>query len=176
MTTTIRATLIPAIQEQAAYGSAEIGVEPSVWRVDFENEIACQVVSDDNAQGRLTKPYLEMSAVLLQYMGLPKEVDVKFYRAGVLLDNKLSVVWPTPMANKAQSHTSGRLLRGLKYTKRASQEGNLTVASIAVVKKILWPMLHPAASARTVCLSLCFFLIFLPLSIYLRKILETREP
>ena len=29
-----------------------------------------------------------------------------------------------------------------------------------------WPVLHPAASARTVCLTLSFSPIFLPLSLY----------
>jgi hypothetical protein len=114
--------------------SGERGIEPIVWRVEFENAIACQVVSDDNPHGRLTNSDLEMAAVLLQYMVLQQEEDMQFARAGVLSDNTPTVSWSTRMADKSQSHTAGRLLRGLAAIQRASQAGPLTVASIAGVE------------------------------------------
>jgi hypothetical protein len=114
--------------------SGERGIDPIVWRVEFDNAIASQVVSDDNPHGRLTNSDLEMAAVLLQYIVLQQEVDMQFARAGVLSDNTPTVAWTTRMADKSQSPTAGRLLRGLAAMQRASQAGPLTVASIAGVE------------------------------------------
>jgi hypothetical protein len=114
--------------------SGERTIEPLVWRVEFETAIASQVVSDDNPHGRLTNSDLEMAAVLLHYMVLHQEVDMRFARAGALSDNTPTVAWTTRMADKSQSPTAGRLLRGLAAIQRASQAGPLTVASIAGVE------------------------------------------
>jgi hypothetical protein len=76
-----------------------------------------------------------MAAVLLHYMVLQKEVEMQFARAGVLSDNTPTVAWTTRMADKSQSPTAGRLLRGLAAIQRASQAGPLTVASIAGVER-----------------------------------------
>jgi hypothetical protein len=114
--------------------SGESDIQPLVWRVEFDNAIASQVVSDDNPHGRLTNSDLEMAAVLLHYMVLHQEVDMKFVRAGVLSDNTPTVAWSARMADKSQSPTAGRLLRGLAAIQRASQAGPLTVASIAGVE------------------------------------------
>ena len=75
-----------------------------------------------------------MAAVLLQYMVPKQEFDIQFDQAGVLLDNTPKVSWLKCMANKAQSHTPGRLLRGLEAIKRVSQVGPLSIASASIVK------------------------------------------
>jgi len=59
---------------------------------------------------------------------------MQFARAGVLSDNTPTVAWTTRMADKSQSPTAGRLLRGLAAIQRASQAGPLTVASIAGIE------------------------------------------
>jgi hypothetical protein len=114
--------------------SRERDIEPLVWRVEFNNAIASQVVSNDNPHGRLTNSDLEMAAVLLQYMVLQREVEMQFARAGVLSDNTPTVAWTTRMADKTQSPSAGRLLRGLAAIQRASQAGPLTVGSIPGVE------------------------------------------
>ena len=54
-----------------------------------------------------------MSAVLIQYMVLQKEVDTQFSRTGVPLYNIPTVAWSKRMDNKAHYHTGGHILRGL---------------------------------------------------------------
>ncbi len=114
--------------------SGERHIEPIVWRVEFENAIASQVVSHDNPHGRLTNSDLEMAALLLQYMVLHQEVDMRFAWAGVLSDNTPTVAWTAHMADRSNAPTAGRLLQGLAAIQRASQAGPLTVASIAGVE------------------------------------------
>jgi hypothetical protein len=71
-----------------------------------------------------------MAAVLLHYMVLQQEVDLRYVRAGVFLDNTPTVAWSKRMADKSQSLTAGRLLRGLAAMQRATSAGPLMVASI----------------------------------------------
>jgi hypothetical protein len=111
--------------------SGELHIAPIVWRVAFGPDIATQVVSDTNPRGRLTNSDLELAAVLLHYMVLQQEVDMRFKRAGALSDNTPTVAWTKRLADKSQSHTAGRLLRGLAATLREAQAGPLTVASVA---------------------------------------------
>jgi hypothetical protein len=49
-----------------------------MWRVEFNNAITSQVVSNDNPQGRLTNSDLKMATILLQYMVLHQEVEMQF--------------------------------------------------------------------------------------------------
>jgi hypothetical protein len=114
--------------------SGERNLQPIVWRVEFEQAIATQVVSNDNPHGRLTNSDLEMAALLLQYMVLHQEVEMWFARAGVLSNNTPTVAWTARMANKSNAPTAGQLLRGLAAIQRASQTGLLKVAFIAGVK------------------------------------------
>jgi hypothetical protein len=111
--------------------SGKLHIAPIVWRVAFGPEIAGQVVSDTNPRGRLTNSDLELAAVLLHYMVLQQQVDMRFKRAGALSDNTPTVAWTKRLADKSQSPTAGRLLRGLAATLRKAQAGPLTVASIA---------------------------------------------
>jgi hypothetical protein len=99
--------------------------------VEFKPNISSQVVSNKNPRGCLTNSDLELAAVLLHYMVLQQEVDMRFKRAGVLSDNTPTVAWTKRMADKSQSPTAGRLLRGLAAMQRETQSGPLTVASIA---------------------------------------------
>jgi hypothetical protein len=111
--------------------SGEAGIQPLVWRFHFEHDISSQVVSDKNPKGRLTNSDLEMAAVLLHYMVLQQQIDLRYVRAGVFSDNTPTVSWTKRMADKSQSLTAGRLLRGLAAIQRSTKAGPLTVASIA---------------------------------------------
>jgi hypothetical protein len=111
--------------------SGEAGLRPIVWRVHFDLAISSQVVSDNNPRGKLTNSDLEMAAVLLHYMVLQQQVELRYVRAGVFSDNTPTVAWSKRMADKSQSLTAGRLLRGLAAMQRATSAGPLTVASIA---------------------------------------------
>jgi hypothetical protein len=67
----------------------------------------------------------------MHYMILQQQVDLQYVRAGVFSDNTPTVAWSKRMADKSQSLTAGRLLRGLAAMQRATKAGPLTVASIA---------------------------------------------
>ena len=79
------------------------------------------------------------------------------------------------MANKAQYHITRRILRGMADIQRASQAVPLTVSSISGVENP-WLMLHPTASAITVCLTLYFLPIFYQFLFTTEKILDTFSP
>jgi hypothetical protein len=63
-----------ATEAGGVWFSGERTIQPLAWRVEFDHAIACQVISNDNPRGRLTKSDLEMAAVLLHYMVLHQEV------------------------------------------------------------------------------------------------------
>ncbi len=99
--------------------------------MQFSTYITSQVVTVDNPRGTLTNSELEMAAVLLHYMVLQQEVDLRYVRTGVWSDNTTTVAWTTRMADHSQAPTAGRLLRGLAAFQRAVQAGPLTIGSIA---------------------------------------------
>jgi hypothetical protein len=114
--------------------SGDLHLRPLVWRVPFPPDISSQVVSTTNPRGRLTNSDLEMAAVLLHYMVLQQEVDLRFVRTGIWSDNTPTVAWTSRMADRSQAPTAGRLLRGLAAFQRATQAGPLTIGPIAGVK------------------------------------------
>jgi hypothetical protein len=71
------------------------------------------------------------AAILLQYKILNQRVDLRYIQAGVFSDNMPTVAWSKRMADKFQSLTAGRLLRGLAAMQCATRAGPLTVASIS---------------------------------------------
>ena len=79
------------------------------------------------------------------------------------------------MANKAQYHITRRILRGMADIQRASQAVPLTVSSISGVENP-WLMLHPTASAITVCLTLSSCPFSTNFSLPPKKILDTFSP
>jgi hypothetical protein len=111
--------------------SGEDKLEPMVWRVRFPPDIEQEVVSDKNPSGRLTNSDLELAAVLYQNMILRQVAPMQHQRAGIFSDNTPTVAWTKHMADKSQSPTAGRLLRGLTAMQRSSQSGPFTVASVA---------------------------------------------
>jgi hypothetical protein len=111
--------------------SGEVNIQPIIWRVEFSTYITSQVVSNQNPRGTLTNSDLEMAAVLLHYMALQQEVDLRYVQAGVWSDNTPTVAWTKRMADHSQAPTAGRLLCGLAAFQRAVQAGPLTIGSIA---------------------------------------------
>jgi hypothetical protein len=84
---------------------------PTVWRVAFPQDIASEVVSDDNPKGRLTNSDLELAAeVMAVGVALAVAPKVKHVPLGTLCDNTPTVSWIEKMASKAQGPTAGRLL------------------------------------------------------------------
>jgi hypothetical protein len=114
--------------------SGDLNLRPIVWRVQFSTYITHQVISDSNPRGTLTNSDLEMAAVLLHYMVLQQEVDLRYIRTGVWSDNTPTVAWTKRMADRSQGPTAGRLLRGLAAVQRSVHAGPLTLGSIAGIQ------------------------------------------
>jgi hypothetical protein len=135
--------------------SGELGLAPMVWRLEFPEHIASQVVSDSNPTGNLTNSDLEMAAALLHHMVLQTEVDLRFKRSGTLSDNTPTVAWTKRMADKSKSPTAGRLLRGMAAVQRASQAGPYTVASVAGIDNAMADVasrsFHPTKGPDLTC-------------------------
>ena len=111
--------------------SGTLHLDPIVWKFRFPTSISSQVVSDDNPKGRLTNSDLELAGVLLHYCVLESVVgseNMKHTRAGIFCDNTPAVYWTKRMADRSQSLTSGRLLRGLAMRQRTNRSGPTTVA------------------------------------------------
>lgn len=113
--------------------SGTIGVPPLVWRLNFPTSVSSQVVSEANPKGHLTNSDLELAGVLLHYSVLEEVLDnqMRHSRVGIFCDNTPAVYWTARMADKSQSATSGRLLRGLAMRQRNNHSGPMTVAHVA---------------------------------------------
>jgi hypothetical protein len=131
--------------------SGDLNLRPIVWRVHFPPAISSQVVSDANPRGRLTNSDLEMAAVLLHYMILQQEVDLRFIRTGIWSDNTPTVAWTRRMADRSQAPTAGRLLRGLAAVQRATQAGPLTIGSIAGIENDMADVASRSFSETLLC-------------------------
>jgi hypothetical protein len=76
-----------------------------------------------------------MAAVLLHYMVLQQEVDLRYKRTGTWSDSTPMVAWTTRMADRSQGpNTAGRLLHSLAAIQRSLHAGPLTLGSIAGIK------------------------------------------
>jgi hypothetical protein len=114
--------------------SGNLNLQPIVWRVHFPPAISSQVVSEANPGGQLTNLDLEMAAVLLHYMLLQQEVDIRFIWTGIWSDNTPTVAWTRHMANRLQAPMAGWLLLCLAAIQTAKQAGPLTIGSIAGIE------------------------------------------
>jgi len=111
--------------------SGSLHIPPLVWRVQFPSHIAEQVVSFKNPTGRLTNSDLELAGLVLHYCALETATNLMHKRVGIYSDNTPTVYWAKRMADRSQSATSGRLLRGLAMRQRSLHSGPSTVAPIA---------------------------------------------
>ena len=111
--------------------SGSLHLPPLVWRVRFPSHIANQVVSFNNPKGRLTNSDLELAGLVLHYCALENATDLRHKRVGIHSDNTPTVYWAKRMADRSQSATSGRLLRGFAMRQRSLHSGPPTVAPIA---------------------------------------------
>jgi hypothetical protein len=97
------------------------------------HRMAPQLPEINLVSGCLTNSDLELAGVVLHYCVLESAVgDLMLHsRAGIFCDNTPAVYWTDRMADKSQSATSGRLLRGLAMRQRYNQSGQTNVAHVA---------------------------------------------
>ncbi len=125
-------------------------MSPKVWRAAFPQDIAYEVVSDNNPTGRLTNSDLELSAkVMAVGVALAVAPHVKHVLLGTLCDNTPTVSWIEKMASKAQGPTAGCLLRGLAMMLHCNKAGRLTTVHVPGVDNVMADVaLHPAKAQK----------------------------
>jgi hypothetical protein len=153
--------LVPDMPQYVGYHKAAEGaggvwfslvnsVSPMVWRAAFLQDIASEVISDNNPDGRLTNSDLELAAeVMAVRVALAMAPKVKHVTLGTLCDNTLTVSWIEKMASKAKGPTAGRLLRGLAVMLHCNKTGRLMTVHLPGVNNVMADVAsHPAKAQR----------------------------
>jgi hypothetical protein len=86
---------------------------PVVWREEFPEDIAREVVLVDMPKGQLTNSDLELAAEVLAVGVALEQVNAKHTPLGRRCNNTPTVSWVDRMASKFKSPTAGCLLQGL---------------------------------------------------------------
>jgi hypothetical protein len=104
---------------------------PTVFRVEWPEDIRRDINAFDNPQGRLTNSDLEMAGLLLLWLVME---DVCHLRVGshvaLFSDNSPTVSWVTRLASK-RSTVAAQLLRALALRLKATRVSPLTPQHIA---------------------------------------------
>jgi len=115
----------------------------------FPQDIASEVVSDDNPKGRLTNTDLELAAeVMAVRVALALAPKVKHVPLGTLCDNTPMVSWINKMASKSKGPTAGRLLRGLAVMLHSNRAGRLTTVHVPGVDNVMADVASRPAKAQ----------------------------
>jgi hypothetical protein len=112
--------------------SGRKSLHPSVWQVEFPTDITCQVVSDTNPSGTLTKSDLELAGVVLHCLALERLVPTLAHiQVAIGCDNTPAMAWTQRMATRASSPIAYCLLRGLAMRQRATHAAPPAIAHVA---------------------------------------------
>ena len=113
-------------------------MQPVVWRLEFPQDIANDVRSQDNPTGSLTNSDLELAAEIFAVgIIVETEPNIKHKTIGTLCDNSPTVSWIERMASKSIFPTAGRLLRGLAYMLHSRQVGGVITVHVAGVDNVM---------------------------------------
>ena len=133
-----------AYHDAAAEGAGGVwfslinSMQPVLWRVQFPQDIAEDVISDKNPNGSITNSDLELAAEVLAVGIIIDEAPViKHQTLGTLCDNSPTVSWIDRMASKSIFPTAGRLLRGLAYMLHSVHCGPVITTHLPGVENIM---------------------------------------
>jgi hypothetical protein len=111
--------------------SGKLGIDPTIWRIEWPPEITQRLVSRSNPKGDLTINDLEMAGLLLHYLVLEELVPtLENKRAAAWCDNTSTVSWARRLSCK-RSFVGQRLLRALVIRHVATRSTPLAPWSIA---------------------------------------------
>ena len=104
---------------------------PTVFRLEWPQDVQAQVVTDDNPDGTITNSDLEMAGLLLCWLVL-EHVAPDLYHKHIALfcDNSPTVAWVMRMATRA-SRVAGQLLMALALRMKVRETSPLTTLHIA---------------------------------------------
>jgi hypothetical protein len=121
----------------------------TVWQAAFPQDIASEVVSNDNPAGRLTNSDLELAAEIMAVgISLAVALKVKHAPLGTLCDNTPMVSWIDKMASKAKGPTAGCLLQGLVVMLHCNKAGRLTTVHVPSVNNVMANVASRPAKAQ----------------------------
>jgi hypothetical protein len=124
-------------------------MSPMVWQAAFPQDIASEVVSDDNPDGRLTNSNLELAAeVMAVGVALAMAPKVKHVPLGTLCNNTPTVSWIEKMASKAKGPTAGCLLRGLAVMLHCNKVGQLMMVHVPGMDNVMADVASRPAKAQ----------------------------
>ena len=110
----------------------EADLQPTVWRIDWPEEIQEQLVSKDNPNGIITNSDLEMAGHLLQWLVLEEIAprSLQYQCAGIFTDNTPTVQWAYKLSSTS-SIIAGFLLRALAIRMHVHRTAPLLTTHIA---------------------------------------------
>jgi hypothetical protein len=121
---------------------------PVVWREEFPEDIAREVVLVDSPKGRLTNSDLELAAEVLAVGVALEQVNAKHTPLSTLCNNTPTVNWVDRMASKSKSPTAGCLLRGLAFMLYCTQAGRLTTVHVPGIENVMADIASPPSKAQ----------------------------
>ena len=111
-------------------------LQPTVWRLEFPEEIRRRVISFDNPTGDITNSDLEMAGLLVEFIVLEYLVPLEGQHAAAWCDNTPTVSWATKLSS-SKSMIAARLIRALALRLRANRASPLIPLSIAGIDNIM---------------------------------------
>ncbi len=145
-------------QDAAAEGAGGVwfslcdDTPPVVWREEFSEDIAREVVSVDSPKGRLTNSDLELAPEVLAVGVALEQVNAKYTPLGTLCDNTPMVSWVDRMASTSKSPTAGCLLQGLAFMLYCAQAGRLMTVHVPGIENVMADIdSHPSKAQQLFC-------------------------
>ena len=113
------------------------GCTPTVFRVEWPDDIKQDLVTEDNPQGRITNSDLEMAGLLLLYLIMEEVCDLHSgSHVALFSDNQPTVSWVQRLASKS-SVVAGQLIRALSLRLKKHGVSPLTPLHIRGVENAL---------------------------------------
>jgi hypothetical protein len=121
--------------------------------MEFPVDIARDVISDDNPEGKITNLDLKLVAeVFTVGIALETAPQAKHAPLGMLCDNTLTVSWINRMVSKSKSPTAGSLLRGLAIMLFANHAGWFTMIHVPGVDNVMADIVsRPTKAQKLFC-------------------------
>ena len=112
-------------------------LRPTVWRIEWPQDIQDRFWSADNPQGDITNSDLEMAALLMHWLVLEQLApSLKHEHVEAWSDNTPTVSWATRL-NSTKSEPANRLVMALAIRQRAQRASPLVTMSIAGIDNTL---------------------------------------
>ena len=108
----------------------ETRLKPTVWRVEWPQEVRDRLVTHTNPHGDITNSDLEMLGALLGWLVLEAITSTKHAHVGMCSDNSATVAWQTRGASR-RSRAANRLLRILAVRMRKNRASPLVTKHLA---------------------------------------------